>query len=142
VQARRAIWGYLLALRAQGKTVLVTTNYLEEAKALCDRVAIIDHGKLVALDSPRELEQMYGGDVIVVETDTQNHDLDRIRSLAGVTSVVADGSRLSVTAIDAAKLLPQIIKLLIWEGHVTKIELRPPDLDDVFIRLTGAKLRD
>jgi len=142
VQARRAIWGYVLALRAQGKTVLITTNYLEEAKALCDQVAIIDHGKLIIQDSPKHLEQMYGGSVIVIETDTQIHKLDNIKSMEGVTSVTQDGYRLTITAIDPANLVAPLVKMLYWEGQVKKIELREPDLDDVFMKLTGATLRD
>src|SRR5438128_12353895 len=70
VQSRRAIWDYILSLRDQGKTVLITTNYLEEAQALCGRLAILDHGKLVALDTPEHLKQIYGGSV--VELETQN----------------------------------------------------------------------
>jgi ABC-2 type transport system ATP-binding protein len=142
VQARRAIWGYILSLRAQGKTVLITTNYLEEAKALCDRVAIIDHGKLITQDSPKHLEQMYGGDVLIVDTDTQVHNLENIKSLKDVTSVAQDGNRLTVTATNAASLVAPIISLLHTEGRIMKIELRAPDLDDIFIKLTGAALRD
>jgi len=67
VQARRAIWDYVLNLREQGKTVLITTNYLEEAQTLCDRLAIIDHGKLVALDAPQNLKQLYGAQVVDLE---------------------------------------------------------------------------
>ena len=69
VQARRAIWDYILSLRDEGKTVLITTNYLEEAQALCERLAIIDRGKLVAEDTPTHLKQTYGGSVIEVGTD-------------------------------------------------------------------------
>jgi ABC-2 type transport system ATP-binding protein len=61
VQARRAIWDYILSLRDQGKTILITTNYLEEAQALCGRLAIIDHGKLIVVDTPSHLKQIYGG---------------------------------------------------------------------------------
>src|ERR1700716_4027666 len=64
VQARRGIWEFVLLLRDQGKTVLITTNYLEEAQALCERIAIVDHGKLVALDTPDHLKQAYGGSVV------------------------------------------------------------------------------
>ena len=64
VQARRAIWDYILSLSDEGKTVLITTNYLEEAQALCERLAIIDHGRLVAEDTPTHLKQTYGGSVI------------------------------------------------------------------------------
>ncbi len=142
VQARRVIWGYIQSLRDQGKTVLITTNYLEEATALCDQVAIIDHGKLIVQDSPKQLEQMYGGEVIVIETDTQIHKIENIKSLEGVTSVVQNGSQLTITAPNAAFLVAPIITMLHLEGRVEKIELRAPDMDDVFIRLTGATLRD
>src|SRR5579863_3092575 len=72
VQARRVIWDYILSLRDQGKTVLITTNYLEEAQALCERIAIIDHGKLVVVDTPEHLKQTYGGSVMELETAQPN----------------------------------------------------------------------
>src|SRR2546425_12777136 len=84
VQARRAIWDYILSLRDQGKTVLITTNYLEEAQALCERIAIIDHGKLIAVDTPEHLKQTYGGSVIEVETTQSVKDTAALRALAGV----------------------------------------------------------
>ena len=68
VQSRRAIWDYILSLRDQGKTVLITTNYLEEAQALCERIAILDQGKLIAVDTPEHLKQTYGGSVVELET--------------------------------------------------------------------------
>src|SRR5437899_11066128 len=71
VQSRRAIWNYILDLKKkEGKTVLLTTNYLEEANALCDRIAIIDHGKLVALDTPINLKRRYGDTVMEIETES------------------------------------------------------------------------
>ena len=68
VQSRRATWDYILSLKEQGKTVLITTNYLEEAQALCERIAILDHGKLIAVDTPEHLKQTYGGSVVELET--------------------------------------------------------------------------
>src|SRR6266567_2727699 len=68
VQARRVIWDYILSLRDEGKTGLITTNYLEEAQALCERIAILDHGKLIAVDTPEHLKQTYGGSVVELET--------------------------------------------------------------------------
>src|SRR6266705_4280739 len=78
VQARRVIWDYILSLRDQGKTVLITTNYLEEAQALCERLAIIDHGKLIAVDTPEHLKQTYGGSVIEVETTQPSKAIDEL----------------------------------------------------------------
>src|SRR5947209_13342495 len=97
VQARRAIWDYILALRDQGKTVLITTNYLEEAQALCERVAIIDHGKLIAVDTPEHLKQTYGGSVIEVETAPPVKGTAALRALAGVNDVVQEGTHLKIT---------------------------------------------
>src|SRR6266446_9630774 len=81
VQARRAIWDYCLSLRDQGKTVLITTNYLEEAQTLCERLAIIDHGKLITVDTPDHLKQAYGGTVIELETTKPSTSGDEIRTL-------------------------------------------------------------
>src|SRR6266568_1878508 len=88
VQARRAIWNYILYLREQGKTVLITTNYLEEAQTLCDRLAIIDHGKLVVMDAPQKLKQLYGERVVEIETTAPSHAAAQIRALPGVKDVV------------------------------------------------------
>src|SRR5947208_16741257 len=96
VQARRAIWEYILSLRDQGKTVLITTNYLEEAQALCERLAIIDRGKLIAVDTPEHLKQTYGGSVIEVETSQPSEATDAIRGLSGVTDVKQDGTHLKI----------------------------------------------
>ena len=85
VQSRRALWDYILELRKQGKTVFITTNYLEEAEALCGRIAIIDHGRLVALDTPDELKQKFGGSVVEMETGRPFQDLDGMRAMPGVS---------------------------------------------------------
>src|SRR5579863_8278528 len=87
VQSRRAIWDYIRSLRDQGKTVLVTTNYLEEAQVLCERLAILDHGKLVALDTPTNLEHIYGGGVVELETDKPIAAVEALRHLPGVKEV-------------------------------------------------------
>src|SRR6476620_9758791 len=90
VQSRRAIWNYILDLKEkEGKTVLLTTNYLEEANALCDRIAIIDHGKLVALDSPVEMKQRYGDTVMEIETasSVSSQLLEQLRKIIGISGV-------------------------------------------------------
>src|SRR5436305_11581520 len=97
IQARRAIWDYILSLRAQGKTVLITTNYLEEAQALCDRLAIIDHGKLVALDTPEHLKDTYGGSVVEIEIARPTIVEEELRTLPGVKEVRVQGTHLTIT---------------------------------------------
>ncbi|HKV02241.1 MAG TPA: ATP-binding cassette domain-containing protein, partial [Ktedonobacteraceae bacterium] len=109
IQARRAIWDYILTLRDQGKTVLITTNYLEEAQALCERLAIIDHGKLVALDTPDHLKQTYGGSVVEIETVRPIKVLEALQSLTGVNEVKQEGTHLTVTTEVGHNVVPQII---------------------------------
>jgi daunorubicin resistance ABC transporter ATP-binding subunit len=142
IQSRRAIWDYILALGKQGKTVLLTTNYLEEAQELCDRLAIIDHGKLIAVDTPTHLKQTYGGSVVQIEMTQPIAALDDLRVLPGVKDVAQQGAALTITTLGDGASLPQIINLLSREGELRQIEVRQPTLDEVFLRLTGAALRD
>lgn len=142
VQARRAIWDYILALRDQGKTVLITTNYLEEAQALCERLAIIDHGKLIAVDTPDHLKQSYGGSVIELETAHPMQELAAIRALPGVKDVVQDRTHLTITTQGIGNIVPQIINIVSQEDELRDIAIREPNLDEIFLRLTGTALRD
>jgi ABC-2 type transport system ATP-binding protein len=143
VQARRAIWDYVLALRDQGKTVLITTNYLEEAQALCERLAIIDHGKLIAVDTPDHLKQTYGGSVIEVETaQAAQQAVETIKALPGVTHVEQDGARVKITTSGIDGGVAQIVNVLAQESDIRDIALREPNLDEIFLLLTGKALRD
>lgn len=142
VQSRRALWDYILSLREQGKTVLITTNYLEEAQELCDRIAIIDHGQLVEVDTPQRLKQRYGGRVIELELSNALQSLEDFQQLQGVKDVKQEGTRLAVTVEGEQDCLPQIINLVARQGDVLKIALREPTLDEVFLQITGKTLRD
>src|SRR6266699_606350 len=142
VQARRAIWDYILALRDQGKTVLITTNYLEEAQVLCERVAIIDHGKLIAVDTPEHLKQTYGGSVIEVETAQPVKDTATLRALEGVNDVMQEGTHLKITVQGTSNIAAQVITILSQEGEIKDIAIREPNLDEIFLKLTGTALRD
>lgn len=142
VQARRAIWDYILALREQGRTVLITTNYLEEAQVLCDRMAIIDHGKLIAVDTAAHLKQIYGGSVIELESAQPLIAVAEIQSLEGVKQVAQDGVHLTITTQGTSNVVPQIINIVSREGELRNIAVREPNLDEIFLRLTGRALRD
>src|SRR6266852_3570119 len=142
VQARRAIWNYILFLREEGKTVLITTNYLEEAQVLCERVAIIDHGKLIAVDTPEHLKQTYGGSVIEVETAPRVKDTAALRALMGVNDVMQEGTHLKITVQGTSNIVAQVITLLSQEGEIKDIAIREPNLDEIFLLLTGTALRD
>jgi daunorubicin resistance ABC transporter ATP-binding subunit len=142
VQSRRAIWDYVLSLRDQGKTVLITTNYLEEAQALCERIAIFDHGKLIAVDTPEHLKQTHGGSVVELETAQPSTVVDDIRQLRGVQEVIQEGMCLTVTTQGGSDVVPQIITLVTRHGELRQIAVREPTLDEIFLRLTGTALRD
>jgi ABC-2 type transport system ATP-binding protein len=142
VQARRVIWDYILALRDQGKTVLVTTNYLEEAETLCDRIAIIDRGRLVALDTPTELTQRFGGSVVEMETVRVFQDLEQLRAMPGIQKVEQEGRHLKITTQSGEKVVPQIINLVAQCCEIRDITVREPALEEIFLQLTGKALRD
>jgi len=142
VQSRRAIWDYILSLHKEGKTVLITTNYLEEAQALCERIAILDHGKLIAVDTPEHLKQTYGGSVVELETVQPSTIVDDIRELSGVKEVLQEGARMQITTQAGSAVVPQIINLVTGQGELRQIAVREPTLDEIFLRLTGTALRD
>jgi ABC-2 type transport system ATP-binding protein len=142
VQARRAIWEYILLQREQGKTVLITTNYLEEAQVLCDRLAIIDHGKLIAVDTPAHLKQTYGGSVIELETAGGSTASEQIRAIEGVEEVRQDGTHMTITTKGVSSIVPQVINIIAQKDELRDISVREPNLDEIFLRLTGTALRD
>src|SRR5438132_5451414 len=142
VQARRAIWDYCLSLRDQGKTVLITTNYLEEAQALCERLAIIDHGKLITVDSPDHLKQAYGGTILELETSQPFEDVEQIKELPGVKEVQQEGKRLKITTAGVDHIVPQIVNIVSQDAELRDIAVREPTLDEIFLQLTGTALRD
>ncbi len=142
VQARRAIWDYIIAQRNQGKTVLITTNYLEEAQAICERLAIIDHGKLIAVDTPDHLRHTFGGSVIDIETMQPSQEVEQLRGLEGVKEITQDGTRMKISTMSNHNIVPQVINILSQEGEIKDISVREPTLDEIFLRLTGTALRD
>jgi ABC-2 type transport system ATP-binding protein len=146
VQSRRAIWNYILDLKKKEcKTVLLTTNYLEEANALCDRIAIIDHGKLVALDTTINLKRRYGDTVMEIETALAvSPQLSaKLSILPGVSEVIQKDKILKVTMNgDELSLTGQIITFVTQEINIKKISQREPNLEEIFLSLTGSGLRD
>jgi ABC-2 type transport system ATP-binding protein len=144
-QSRAHMWDEVTRLRAQGMTIFLTTHYLDEADALCDRIAIIDFGEIVAEGTPAELKREIAGDVVTVGVDGSAPKaaeiLDRqpyLRSL----DVRDDGClRLYVDAGETA--MPQILRTLDASGiELNTIELHRPSLDDVFLTKTGRSLRE
>jgi ABC-2 type transport system ATP-binding protein len=143
-QSRARMWDEVRKLRDTGTTVFLTTHYLEEADALCDRIAIIDRGKIVALGTPDELKRQVAGDVVVVGIDGAGAPaLELLQGQPFVReATLADGIvRLYVDRGETA--MPQVLRALDAAGiTLASLSLNRPSLDDVFLRQTGRSLRD
>ncbi|MFQ5342795.1 MAG: ATP-binding cassette domain-containing protein [Anaerolineae bacterium] len=144
-QTRRHIWEYVLALRdREGVTIFLTTHYMDEAEH-ADRIAIIDHGKIVALDDPDVLKGMVGGDVVRLRTS--DDDLASVRlQEALATEARHDGQALILEVPHGDQAIPQIVQVLANGAgpavDVFSINMRRPTLEDVFIKLTGRAIRE
>ena len=147
-QSRRVLWNYIRSMRDdEGKTVILTTHLMDEADRLSDRIAIIDHGKLLRLDTPSNLKKEIGeGDVVEMKLSNPASNQEVINILADmpdVQAVVEIDDGLNVRALDAVGKLPQIIDLVETTGvHVLDLSVRQNTLEDVFIDLTGTGLRE
>jgi ABC-2 type transport system ATP-binding protein len=142
-QSRRAIWQWIAMAREKRKTVFLTTHYIEEAEWLCDRVAIIDRGKIIALDTPKRL--MAGAEVeqridFVIEGSL---DAARLKTLPGTIRVLGDGhGQFTLYAREAQSVLKSLLELSETNGfRLRGLEVAGATLEDVFIRLTGRRIR-
>ena len=145
-QARRQLWDLIEEFKRAGRTILLTTHYMDEAERLCERVAIMDHGKIIALGSPRELVASIGVEHVVefsVSATTQPLDLGALRALEGVRDVREENGavRMQVTALHHA--VPALLAELVRRGiRLTELRTHSASLEDVFVTLTGRHLRD
>jgi ABC-2 type transport system ATP-binding protein len=145
-QARRQLWDLIEEFKRAGRTILLTTHYMDEAERLCERVGIMDHGKVIALGSPRELVASIGVEHVVefsVEGSPQPIDADDLRAIEGVRDVHASNGvvRMQVTALHHA--VPALLAELVQRGvRLTELRTHSATLEDVFVTLTGRHLRD
>ena len=143
-QARARMWDEIRALRAGGTTVFLTSHYLEEADALADRLAIIDHGLIVAEGSANELKRQVAGDVITIGVDgAVEHVLAAVRSQAFVREATGENDLVRLYVDQGDTAVPQLIRVLDGAGlRANSLTLARPSLDDVFLRQTGRSLRE
>ncbi len=142
-QSRRQLWGLVERFKAEGRTILLTTHYMEEAQRLCDRVAIIDKGKVIALGTPRGLIQSLGGTDVVEITCDEPVDETPMSALPGVHAVKNRSDGLSLTVEQLHKTLPLLLAHLQKTGRtLTGLSTHHATLEDVFVNLTGRQLRD
>ena len=142
-QSRRQLWGLIEMFKADGRTVLLTTHYMDEAQRLCDRVAIVDKGKVIALGTPRELIQSLGGTEVVEFTCDGSVEQTSMSALPGVHAVKVRDDGLLLTVEQLHKTLPLLLGHLQQTGRtLTRLSTHHATLEDVFVNLTGRQLRD
>jgi ABC-2 type transport system ATP-binding protein len=143
-QARARMWDEIRALREQGTTVFLTTHYLEEADALADRLAIIDHGLIVAEGTADELKRQVAGDVVTLGIDgDQDRVLETVRSQSFVREASAEDGLIRLYVDHGDSAVPELIRALDSAGlRAQTLTLARPSLDDVFLRQTGRSLRE
>ena len=143
-QARRQLWDLIEHFKTAGRTIILTTHYMDEAERLCDRVAIIDHGKVIALGTPRELVAALGADhVVEFATEGGGLEVGALEGLAGVRAARAENgiTRLQVAQLHVA--VPALLEELARRGvGLTELRTHSATLEDVFVSLTGRHLRD
>ena len=144
IQTRVAIWDYIKDLKAKHNiTVFLTTHYLEEADGLCDRIAIIDRGKIVALDTPTTLKRSVGGDVIDLIVDGTADFSETIRQADGILDVKWEGGTYRIKAVKGEASIPKVLQAVSGQGgNVTSVSLSRPSLDQAFLEYTGRSMRD
>ncbi|MDO8264952.1 MAG: ATP-binding cassette domain-containing protein [Candidatus Parcubacteria bacterium] len=137
-QARENIWQYVEKLTKEEKiTIIITTHYMEEAEKLCDRLAIIDKGKIVALGSPKELKEVIGGDIVTLKI--RNPNINGLENLNFIKKIEIKGDILSLVVMNANINLPRILKIA---GEVESVEVKSGTLEEVFLKYTGREIKE
>jgi ABC-2 type transport system ATP-binding protein len=142
-QSRRQLWEIIRRFRAAGGTVLLTTHYMEEAERLCDRVAIMDHGKIIALGTPPELIASLGADHVVEFALAGGATPAGLERLPGVKGIRPGPDRVALTVAEVHRAVPALLALLERQGaELSLLTTHHATLEDVFVSLTGRQLRD
>jgi ABC-2 type transport system ATP-binding protein len=144
VQTRAATWNYVRTLKKEyGMTLFLTTHYLEEADALCDRIAIIDHGKIVVVGTPNDLKESLGGDIITLSIKQDVDITELVKKIEHVKEVKKENGSYIVRSENGEVTAPMVIEALRKEGYVvTKLSLTKPTLNEVYLHYTGKSMRD
>ncbi len=145
-QTRRYIWQYILKMnQEEGVTVVLTTHYMEEADHLCERVAIIDQGEIVALDTPDNLKDLIGADIVTLEVDdgVTDEQVGAFSKFEGVEAVDRSGSTLNLSVDRGESRIPEIVLGACRVGvKIRSVSMHEPTLEDVFLKFTGKKIRE
>jgi len=141
-QARRKIWDLVRGIRERGKTVFLTTHLMEEAERLCDRVAIMDHGRIIDIDQPQRLVDKYCPERSVILSTADANAAAGLERIPGVESVTRNDSRYTIRGV-GDRLITDVIRC-VSDNHINVIDFRTetPNLEDVFLKITGHSIRD
>lgn len=144
VQTRTATWNYIRTLKKEfGMTLFMTTHYLEEADALCDRIAIIDHGKIIVSGSPNDLKDALGGDILTLSIQQDVDISGLIENVEHVKEVKKENGSYVIKSVNGEETTPLIIEALREKGYVVKrLSLTKPTLNEVYLQYTGKSMRD
>jgi ABC-2 type transport system ATP-binding protein len=142
-QTREHIWTYISALSKRERiTIILTTHYMEEADKLCERVAIVDYGKIIALDTPRRLKDGLEGDRISVKAEATDELAAKLTQLNLVKDLKEADGELKLVVKDGEAMLPRIVEIAASLGvHIESMSIREPSLEDVFLHFTGREIR-
>lgn len=147
IQTRRKIWEYIKKIHEEFEmTIFLSTHYMEEADQLCDRIGIIDGGKIQVIDSPQNMKNAMGNEVISIvieENDSRDSFLTELKKIESVNKINEDGSKLILFVSNGTEVIPKVFQISSDIGiKITSISLTQPTLDDVFILYTGHEIRD
>ncbi|HEV8039899.1 MAG TPA: ABC transporter ATP-binding protein, partial [Bryobacteraceae bacterium] len=145
-QARRQLWDLIEEFKLAGRTILLTTHYMDEAERLCDRVAIMDHGKIIALGTPRELIASIGVEHVVefsAGAASKTLAISALREIEGVREVTVENGSVQLQVTELHRAVPALLAELNRQGlPLTELRTHSASLEDVFVTLTGRRLRD
>jgi len=142
-QTREHIWDYIVELsKRENITMMLTTHYMEEADKLCDRIAIIDYGKIIALDEPKQLKGDLEGDIITVKTEMVEELSRKLKERDLVKNMKKQKGELKLIVKDGEKIVPRVMEIAASSGiHVESMSIHEPTLEDVFLHYTGREIR-
>jgi ABC-2 type transport system ATP-binding protein len=142
-QARRQLWELIERFKLAGRTILLTTHYMDEAERLCDRVAIMDHGKVIALGTPRELIASIGAEHLVEFSSARVPDAAGLAEIEGIRDVHAENGTVRMQVTELHRAVPALLSEMARQGiPLTELRTHSATLEDVFVTLTGRHLRD
>jgi len=143
-RARKNMWGLVKDIKGQGKTIFLTTHYMEEAEELCDRVGVIDYGKIIALDTPENLVRNLGAESkVLFRVEGKNGAAAEFEGLSAVSRVEQVEDEFILYTIDGSVALQELVRFADKQGlRLSNIRTEIPNLDDVFLTLTGRELRE